>query len=331
MLQDSALDEVREQSLQLALIFDDPAALATLRRQTLDPQTAAAVRQRAIAGLVAKQAPDTAPLLLAALDDPATQRAAIRGLAEFDHPQTAETLLARYPQLDADGKQDAVQTLAARVPWAGALMDAVEAGRVPRNDVTAYTARQLLSLQDEKLTARIEAAWGQLRSTPAEKQRQIAEYRRRLAPSALAQADRSQGRLVFEKSCAKCHRFFDAGGDIGPNITGSQRTNLDYLLETILDPGAAVSRDYRLHVIETTAGRVLSGLIVNESESAVTVQTVNERVVIPTAEIETRTESPLSMMPEGALQTLSTTEVRALFAYLMGPDQVPLPAEAAGR
>jgi hypothetical protein len=36
-------------------------------------------------------------------------------------------------------------------------------------------------------------------------------------------------------------------------------------------------------------------------------------------------------MPEGALQTLSTTEVRALFAYLMGPDQVPLPAEAAGR
>jgi len=328
-LQASASEDVREQSLQLALIFDDPVALETLRRRAGDRNASAASRQRSIAGLVAKQAADTAPLLLELIDDPATRPAAIRGLAEFDHPQTAEALLARYADFDADAKQDAIQTLAARPAWALRLLDAVADGRIARTDVSAYSARQLLSLQNETVTARVEAVWGRLRSTPAEKQQLIGSYKRRLPAESLGQADRSLGRAVFEKTCAKCHRFFDAGGQIGPNITGSQRTNLDYLLETIIDPSAAIGRDYQLQVLETTGGRVISGLVVDEGDTAVTVQTVNEPVVVPTAEIDTRTTSSVSMMPEGILQTLSTEEIRALFAYLMGPDQVALPAGAA--
>lgn len=328
-LQDHSDEDVLEQSLQLALVFDDPAALTALRTQATSPNVSPTIRQRAIASLVAKQADDTAPLLLQLLDDAMVRRAAIRGLAEFDAPTTAETLLGHYGEFDAEARQDAVQTLAARSAWALRLMDAVETHRVPRTDVTAYAARQMLSLKNPQLSARIEAAWGQLRSTPIEKQRLIAGYRRQLSPEALRQADRSQGRAVFEKTCAKCHRFFDAGGAIGPNITGSQRTNLDYLLETIVDPSAAVARDYQFHLIETTGGRVISGLLVSESESAVTVQAVNEKIVVPTVEIDSRTVSSVSMMPEGILATLTSDEIRSLFAYLMGPNQAPLPTDAA--
>jgi hypothetical protein len=45
--------------------------------------------------------------------------------------------------------------------------------------------------------------------------------------------------------------------------------------------------------------------------------------VIPLNEIEQRVASGVSMMPEGMMQRLTADEVRDLFAYLSGPDQVP--------
>ena len=54
----------------------------------------------------------------------------------------------------------------------------------------------------------------------------------------LKQADVAQGRVVFTNTCAQCHTLFDAGGKVGPNLTGSQRANLDYLLENVVDPSA---------------------------------------------------------------------------------------------
>jgi putative heme-binding domain-containing protein len=82
-----------------------------------------------------------------------------------------------------------------------------------------------------------------------------------------------------------------------------------------------------MQLIETTDGRVVSGLVVAESDNALTVQTANEKVVIPTAEVERRVQTGTSLMPEGLLQQLSPDEVRDLFAYLTGPEQVPPASE----
>jgi putative membrane-bound dehydrogenase-like protein len=326
-LQQAASEPVRERSLQLALIFDDPVALATLRRTAGDAAASPAVRQRAVQALVDKHPDDLAGSLISLVRDPVTRRNAIRGLAEYDHPETPTELLAAYPSFAAAERQDVLQTLASRPVWAKALLDAVETNRIPRSDFTAFTARQLNSLGDDAISARVKALWGELRTTPAEKAQLISNYKRRLTPETLAQADRSAGRALYQKTCANCHQFFGSGGAIGPDITGSQRTNLDYLLQTLVDPSAAVPRDYQMQIIETESGRVITGLVVNETKSAVTIQTMNEKIVVPTAEIETRAVSPVSMMPEGMLQTLSSEQLRALFAYLMGPDQAPLPTE----
>jgi putative heme-binding domain-containing protein len=328
-LQAAENEAVRERSLQLALIFDDPAALAMLRKVAADGAVDGAKRNRALQALVAKQASDVAPLLLRLVEDEATRRAAIRGLAEYDDPETPAALLQRYGTFDAAARQDVLQTLASRPAWAMQLVNAIEAGGIPRSDVTAYTARQVNNLGNETLSARLKTVWGELRTTPAEKAQTIANIKRRLTPESLARADRAAGRAVFQKTCANCHRIFDAGGAIGPDITGSQRTNLDYLLQTLVDPSAAVAKDYQVQIIATSGGRVITGLVVAETKAAVTIQTVNEKVVVPVAEIEQRTLSPLSMMPEGMLQNLSTDEVRALLAYLMGSGQAPLPGESA--
>jgi putative membrane-bound dehydrogenase-like protein len=317
----------RERSLQLALIFDDPTALEMLRRVAADKSADADSRARAIQALVSKRSGDVATLLLELASDPATRRVAIRGLAEFDHPETSSVLLKHYDAYDTPTKQDVAQTLASRLPWAIKLLDALEAGQVSRNDITAYTARQLYNLNDKPLLARLKSQWGELRTSPAEKTQRIASYKRNLTPEVLKKADRGAGRALFQKTCASCHRFFDAGGSIGPDITGAQRTNLDYLLQTLVDPSATVAKDYQMQVIETTGGRVITGLIVSETKTALTIQTVNEKVIVPIEEIEARKISDLSIMPEGMLQNLTSEQIRNLIAYLMGPEQVPLPVE----
>jgi putative heme-binding domain-containing protein len=311
------------------LVFDDPTALASLRKQAGDVSLPTPARLRAVEALVKKQPRELAPLLLALLPDPAVQGVALRGLAQYDHPATLAAVLDRYQTFPPAARQDALQLLASRPAWAAALVDAIEAGRIPRGDVTAYTVRQLENQHDEKLSARLKSLWGEVRATPADKAKAIASYKRKLTPEVLRAADASAGRAVFQKICANCHKLFDAGGNIGPEITGAQRRNLDYLLENLVDPSAAVSRDYQMQIIETTTGRVITGLVVAQSPASVTIQTVNEKLVLPAGEIADRATARVSMMPDNILQTLSFEQVRDLIGYLSSPAQVPLAGQQA--
>jgi putative heme-binding domain-containing protein len=108
-------------------------------------------------------------------------------------------------------------------------------------------------------------------------------------------------------------------------LTGSQRANLDYVLENVLDPSAVVAKDYQVTVLELKDGRVLTGLVRQENDRTLTLQTQNDKVTMPKRDIESRTKSAASMMPEGMLDKLTNDEVRDLVAYLASPEQVPLP------
>ena len=95
------------------------------------------------------------------------------------------------------------------------------------------------------------------------------------------------------------------GGEIGPDLTGSGRDNLDYLLENIVDPSATVSADFRMVVVAMNDGRVLNGLVKAESPRTVTLQTQTEAIVLDRSEIESQHPSSASLMPDGLLDTLS--------------------------
>lgn len=322
-LRTSSHDGVAAKAVELALVFDDPAALFALRRIAVDPAAPAESRVRAIDALVGRRPPDLASLLLTLIGDSATRRTAVRALAEYDHPDTVPALLAAYPGFDAATRQDSIQTLASRRTWATRLLDAVESGIVGRDHFTAYSARLIQQLGDPALTARVVSIWGEMRPTTAEKAAQIARWRRMLTPAVLADADPSAGRIVYQRLCVACHRLFDEGGAVGPDLTGSQRHNLEYLLENIIDPNASVSRDFQLNTIRTISGRLVSGFVVAENENAVTLQLLNERVSVPIAEIQERQQSNQSMMPEGLMQNLTGTEARDLIGYLGSAMQVP--------
>jgi putative heme-binding domain-containing protein len=316
---------IADSALKLGLIFDDGNALTEMRRRATIRDVDVTRRKESIEALTQRRLPGFDRTLVTLLDDPDVASAAIRGLAEYDEPGIPAALIAVYPDLSPPARQDVLQTLASRREWASALLSAMANGVVPRADLSAYTARQILSLGDAGLTARLTQLWGEVRSSPADRIRRITELKRRLPANAVSTANPAAGRVLYRKLCANCHKLFDDGTQVGPDLTGSQRRNLDYLLENILDPSASVARDFQMEVIQTEAGRVITGLVVAESDAALTIATVNERVIVPVEEIELRQASKLSLMPDGLLQDLSITQVRDLVRYLSSDQQVPLP------
>ncbi len=166
--------------------------------------------------------------------------------------------------------------------------------------------------------------WGTIRETSADSQEQMARLKQELTPAALRRADASHGRATFQKTCAACHTLFGEGGKIGPDLTGSDRANVDYVLQNIVDPSAVLGKDYRQTVVLTDDGRVVSGLIENETDSALTIRTINDTIIVPIDSIESRVLSDKSMMPDRLLEPLPGEAVRDLVAYLASPTQVPL-------
>lgn len=197
-------------------------------------------------------------------------------------------------------------------------------GRVARTDVHAYHIRQLQRFENEQLTSRIKEVWGEIRETSTDKAEHILKLKQSLSPSVLATADVSNGRMLFTKTCSACHTLFGEGAKVGPDITGSNRANLDYLLTNIVDPSAVLGKDYRMTILATTDGRVVSGLIQKETDSAITLRTINDTVVVPKSDIEEQQLSTQSLMPERLLDSLKAEEVRDLIAYLGSPTQVAL-------
>jgi putative heme-binding domain-containing protein len=183
---------------------------------------------------------------------------------------------------------------------------------VPRRDVPPHIARQLRRVVGTQFTM----VWGPVEPNALE-DHVLAKYRTLLTDGALAAASPSRGRALFQRTCGTCHQIYGEGGTIGPDLTGSNRANLDYLLLNLLDPSGDVPEAYRMVVITTRDGRTFSGNVVAETERQVTLRTVGqEPMLISTADIQSREATPTSLMPSGLLDTLTDAEVLDLVAYL---------------
>ncbi len=300
----------------LSLTFGSSSALAASHQTLADSTAPSADRLRALDALLNVQDRALPPLLLQFLAKPALRAAALRGLAAYAEPQTPDAVLAVYPQLGEAEKRDALLTLASRAAFARPLLAAIEAQRIPARDLSAEIARQIRGFNDPDLNALLDKSWGVAREATADKIAAREKYKALVENKSLPKADAVNGRAIYERTCAACHTLFGAGGKIGPDLTGSNRADLDYLLHNILDPNAEIPNAYRTSSIELKDGRVLVGVANQQDPKIVTVVTPNETLTLPHAEIKTTTISEFSMMPEGLLTPHSDREVRDLIAYL---------------
>jgi len=316
---------VRQLARDLSVVFGDGRALAELRRLVQDRSAAGEARRAALTVLIENRPADLVSLLRKLVSDRSTAALAIRGLAAYDNPETPPLILRNYHLLQPQERPEAINTLTSRPAYARALLQAVAGGKVARSDISAFHARQILSFGDPELDKQLAQVWGDIRGTRAELKLLIARYKKLLTPDRLKLAQVSNGRVLYNQTCATCHSLYGQGQQVGPDLTGSGRQNLDYLLENIIDPSAVVPADFRLSVVTLKNGRVLNGLVGPRDGRTVAVQTQTERVLLEQAEIEEIQGTPLSLMPDGLLTALSEEQVCDLIAYLMSQEQVPLP------
>jgi putative membrane-bound dehydrogenase-like protein len=319
----SVVPEVPALAAVVGTLLGDPECAKALIAVLSDRAADAARRTAALDTLLAARDPGLPAVLRGLLRERALLGPAIRALAAYDEPGMAEELLGLYASLDGSEKRDALNTLSGRVSSARALRGAVETKAIPVNDFTAAVIRQMGDHHDPELDSWIARQWAMVRPTPAARAKEIAAMRRKMLEG--PKGDPSNGRAIFARTCMQCHTLFGAGGKVGPEITGANRSDIDYLLVNIMDPSAVVGKDYMATLFRTKGGRVITGIVKHEDGNSVTVATENDTILLPRGDIEARKQSDLSMMPEGLLQNLSAQDQRDLIAYLMSPAQVAMP------
>lgn len=302
-------------------------ALANLRDYARISSWPVEARREALKYVVDAQSDGLAELLPQLVDDPAMRGDALRSLAAIDHPAALKPVIEKFGTFTPAERRDAMSTLTARPSYARELLAAVQANRIPKTELSADLVRQLRNLNDADLNTQIEQVWGIVRESAADRVALMARLKTVIANPQGSTPDREVGRAIFAKTCQQCHTLFGTGGKIGPDITGANRANFDYLLSNIVDPSSVMAKEYQPTVIVTTSGRVVTGIIKPASgPGLVAVQTPEQLIEMPESDIDERKLSDKSMMPDDLLRNLSDSEVRSLVAYLQGAGQSPIRA-----
>ena len=251
-------------------------------------------------------------------NEPEAVRMAALGLvARFDDPRLPAALIAVHqsssssPQL----KSQLRDVLLGRTSSARAWLQAVEEGKVAATETPLEQIRRVSLLNQPELDALVIKHWGKLQAGTREEK--LAEVRRLNNDLRAGSGDRGRGQELFKKHCANCHQLFGEGSKIGPDLTSANRQDRDFLLISLVDPSSVIRKEYVSVVIQTTDGRVLTGLPVARTDAKITlINAKNEQLVVPMSEIEELQDSDISLMPADLYRQFRPQELRDLFSYL---------------
>jgi putative heme-binding domain-containing protein len=269
---------------------------------------------------------ETAALLTGLLraGDKALTRPAVQGLGTLPHPETPALLIEKFTSFDAPTQIDAVNTLATSAAGAKALLAAVKAKSIPATMLSPFLARQMDALKDEQVSALLKETFGDINAPKPDLEQRKKKFRAMLKPAELAKADVAKGRLIFTALCGQCHKLFGEGQNVGPDLTGSNRATLDYLLDNVLDPNAVIGKDYQLNIFELRDGRVASGVVKEESPAAYRIAMPGGlEQTVTASEVKKRTVAKVSTMPEGLFDALSQEQLQQVVAYLQSNASSP--------
>lgn len=313
---------------ELSALFGDGRAMESLKSTALDPEESIAVRKRALTSLVEAKVEGLRPLCEKLFWTKGLCETAVTGLAQFDADEIGRKLVRDFHKLrQAEEKSAVINALVTRARWAGFLLRDMKDGKIPRNVVTPFHARQIQAMKNKALSKLLRDVWGEVRKSDKVLSEKIDSLEKALTPEVRALGDKAQGRALFQILCASCHQLYGQGGKLGPDLTGSGRADLGYLLENIVAPNSVVPAEYQMSIVTLNDQRILSGVVSSFDDRKVTLQTLNDEVTIEKSSIANTTRVADSMMPPGLLDALSAKQIRDLVAYLMHPRQVALPGE----
>lgn len=303
---DQIVDGVLSQSAMTAADRDQPIADRVKAIMLLAYDDFRIVRER------------LAPLL-EPMEPQEVQRAAVAALASFADAEVASLILQNWRTYSPAVREDVITAMLGVRTRSLPLLQAIDAGSIPASQIP-FAQRRLLN--QSPIPAVKELAnkhWGTVTSGP---RKAVIE---RYQPSLTENGNVQRGRVVFDRACVNCHRLGEYGSkEVGPNLATVRAWNPEQLLINIFDPNREVAPAFSAYTLETTEGRVLFGLMIDDGPNSVTLKRPDSTVeTVLRRDIESLASTGMSVMPENLETLVSVDELPHLLAFLKSPAKVP--------
>ena len=235
---------------------------------------------------------------------------ALQTLATFKDSSIASHLVEVW-QRSTPGVQEAIiATLASRPPWALALLDACDSGKVVAGQISGATRTALVNHQDAAVYNRAEKLFA---ADSGPRSEVIARYQEALS----LPGDAARGDKIFQRECMACHRLAERGFQVGPNLALVRNRTDGALLEALLDPNRQVQPRYVNYVVVDDSGRTITGLVVAETATSITfARDKGASETILKKNIDQIKSTGKSLMPEGLEKTIDPQGMADLLAFL---------------
>jgi len=257
---------------------------------------------------------DAAPVLARLLlQEPAQEvrLAAVRALAAHPQPEVPTLLMKSWPAYTPPLRREVLEAMARQPERITFLLDELTAGRIKSGDIDALRTRQLVNHARPEIRERAKKLLQD--NLPADRKEVLARYQAalKLPPNART------GKEVFAKNCAACHRIAGVGHEVGPPIADTLGKTPAALLVDILNPNAAIDNNFINYTVATKSGKVLTGIIVAETASSLTLRRAEGQVdIVLRQDVEEIVSTGVSLMPEGQEKNITPQEMADLLAYL---------------
>ncbi|MEW4566149.1 PVC-type heme-binding CxxCH protein [Bremerella sp. JC770] len=303
----------------LALAWNDASALQIVPQVFTADSEPAPRRVAALDAMLAAKHPQSMALVktyFAKTDNDHEEIGqVIQTLGKSDSDDIGALLLKRLGTLSSDNRPKAIEVLLQRPAWTLLLLGQIENGSLAKDVLSVNQLQRLVSTSPPDVAKQVASIYGTIKTGRDPSRTFIVAQMRRLVTS--GQGDPHRGIEVYNKLCGQCHKLHGKGLEVGPEITVNGRGNLEQLLSNVFDPSLVIGKDYQAVTVLTVEGRVLSGLLVEDSDARVVLKMQGGKLeTIARDDVDAMKTSDTSLMPEGIEKQLSPEEILDLFAYL---------------
>ncbi|GAA4444777.1 HEAT repeat domain-containing protein [Ravibacter arvi] len=249
----------------------------------------------------------------------ALKQAALSTLTRYDKQEIGDRVVRLYPDFlrgDPDVKLASLSLLTSRPGWAKALLAATQGIKsIKPDDLPMEMVNRMKLLKDPQIESELYTIWPQAReSSSSERGTRIAAVQKILKDG---QGNGVKGKEVFTVLCGSCHKMDGEGADIGPELTGYDRRDVNYFIMNTVDPNADIREGYATYTLKAKTGQTVVGRLLERTAQSVKIKPMaGEEQTFSMQEVEELEPLPVSLMPERLLDALSDQEVRDLFRFI---------------
>ena len=298
---------------EIAQLFGSADAANQLLTILEDTNSSLEDRQKSLTALASRSWSGLKPKISEFMNDPDLRIQAIRAITHYKDIELGWDMFEKFEKFNEKEKLETLLALSSRRVYANILTEAITEGLITKSEIPAHIARQLRRVMGNGFVE----VWGPIDDISADVESSYKRYKKLLTDKKLELASTIKGKAIFTKTCGACHQLYGEGGILGPELTGSNRSNINYLLSNILEPSADIQDDYKMVVITTRDGRTYLGTVASDTDRHLVLNILGQgKAKINKSDIQSREDTPNSMMPAGLLDNMNDQEILDLVAYL---------------